>query len=393
MGGNADASHPIDVDQSCRRSDVGACDDIASLDAAISPPANDDEDMQMLEPPAPLAVTGAFLLAEPTFDAAALLGYSMDAEVLEDNSMCGLFNIGNTCYLNALVTVLSKVTAIRSWLLQHQAQASDDDDHDAPCTLCHLAQDVYRLTIMPRNEPFPPLIAQHRGRWSAGSFQNKRQHDVHEAFQKLFQACETCDAVRLRRLIDVDEQSSARYTTPFWKLCRGIQRQTCACTVALCNHRSVKHEPFACLLVPVDDPDILSLEDAITRYLATDTPPDFRCSRCETVETSQRFTEIVVWPTVLVLGLKRWHYVHGHATKIDRYINFETLLACPDGRGPYGLRGIVVHDGAAGGGHYTSRARAQDNFWYTYDDGRQPTQTSTEAVLAECAYLFFFERF
>ena len=96
---------------------------------------------------------------------------------------------------------------------------------------------------------------------------------------------------------------------------------------------------------------------------------------------------------MLVLGLKRWHYVHGHATKIDRYINFETLLACPDGRGPYGLRGIVVHDGAAGGGHYTSRARAQDNFWYTYDDGRQPTQTSTEAVLAECAYLFFFERF
>ena len=97
------------------------------------------------------------MLAEPTFDAAALLGYSMDAEVLEDNSMCGLFNIGNTCYLNALVTVLSKVTATRSWLLQHQAQALDDDDHDAPCTLSHLAQDVYRLTTMPPNDSFPPL--------------------------------------------------------------------------------------------------------------------------------------------------------------------------------------------------------------------------------------------
>ena len=392
MCGSADAMNHTDVDQPRSRSNVEASDRVAVPDAAAPPPADNDDDVQILEPPALLAVTGAYLLAEPAFDASALLGYSMDAEVLEDNSMCGLANLGSTCYLNAMLTVLSKVKAIRSWLLQHQAQASEDEDHDAPCTLCDLAQDVGRLTIMPRNEPFAPLIAQHRGRWSAGSFQNIRQQDAHEAFQKLFQACEACDAGRLRRLIEVDEQSSARYTTPFWKLCRGIQRQTCACTAALCNSRSVKYEPFACVLVAVDDPTIVSIEDAITRHLVADIPLGFRCGRCEALETTQRFTEIVIWPTVLVLGLKRWHYAHGGAEKIDRYISFETLLPCPDGRGPYTLRGIVVHEGGVGGGHYTSRVRAQDNFWYAYNDRMQPTQKRTSEILTECAYLLLFER-
>ena len=98
--------------------------------------------------------------------------------------MCGLANLGNTCYLNAVITAVSAVAALRTWLFQHQSGVGQDENH-GPCVLCHLAEDVKRIATMPYNEPFRPIVALTRAAWSEGSFANSSQHDAHEAIQKL----------------------------------------------------------------------------------------------------------------------------------------------------------------------------------------------------------------
>ena len=68
-------------------------------------------------------------------------------------------------------------------------------------------------------------------------------------------------------------------------------------------------------------------------------------------------------------------------------------MLLPIGHGtPYHLRSLVVHTGCAGGGHYTAYARAQDNFWYFFDDSKTPVRVPTERVLATKPYLLIFER-
>ena len=115
---------------------------------------------------------------------------------------------------------------------------------------------------------------------------------------------------------------------------------------------------------------------------------------CGSVGITEIFTEVVRWPSVLLLGLKRWHWnVHRQVReKISRQISFETVLPCSDGKGSYALRSVFVHDGAVGSGHYTSRVRAGNNVWYEYDDIAQPKPQATEAVLKEKAYILVFER-
>ena len=78
--------------------------------------------------------------------------------------------------------------------------------------------------------------------------------------------------------------------------------------------------------------------------------------------------------------------------KVPTRVAFENLLAVEAGRPPYHLRGVVVHHGQAGGGHYTAFVRAPDNFWYFCDDWQAPRLVSIHQVLEAEAYLLFYEQ-
>ena len=102
--------------------------------------------------------------------------------------------------------------------------------------------------------------------------------------------------------------------------------------------------------------------------------------------------EILRWPPVLVLSLKRWTWsrVDGAPDKIDRHVSFETMLPVAPGT-QYHLRSVVVHTGPVGGGHYTSYVRGSDNYWYFCDDSSDPRRCPTEEVLRAQAYMLFYE--
>ena len=71
------------------------------------------------------------LCLDPDFDAALILGYDDMPQAFEDNTFCGLQNLGNTCYANALLNALAKIPLCRLWLLQHQQIATHDVTHSS----------------------------------------------------------------------------------------------------------------------------------------------------------------------------------------------------------------------------------------------------------------------
>ncbi len=59
----------------------------------------------------------------------------------------------------------------------------------------------------------------------------------------------------------------------------------------------------------------------------------------------------------------------------------------------YDLRSVIVHEGVAGGDHYTCFVRAGDNFRHHCDDRTKPDrQRSVEVVLDQDAYMLIYEK-
>ena len=73
-------------------------------------------------------------------------------------------------------------------------------------------------------------------------------------------------------------------------------------------------------------------------------------------------TEPKRWPQVLIVHLKRWRVVCMDPftqRKVDDRVDYEMMLPSEGGRPAYNLRGVVVHHGAAGVGHYIHVRRSR----------------------------------
>ena len=95
-----------------------------------------------------------------------------------------------------------------------------------------------------------------------------------------------------------------------------------------------------------------------------------------------------------MVHLKRWAWSEGEQRFVKNpvSVSYETLFPLLPGE-THDLRSVIVHEGVAGGGHYTCFVRAGDNFWYHCDDRAKPErQRSVEAVLAQEAYVLLYEK-
>ena len=98
--------------------------------------------------------------------AADVLGYSRDRSSCECNTLCGLRNYGNTCYLNALNFCLSKLDSLYNWVVDHRERMSSAV-HRRSCLLCVLADDLRQLRQATHYRVVEPNISRLRARWNA----------------------------------------------------------------------------------------------------------------------------------------------------------------------------------------------------------------------------------
>ena len=94
-----------------------------------------------------------------------------------------------------------------------------------------------------------------------------------------------------------------------------------------------------------------------------------------------------------MLHLKRW--ILNEKTRLhvknDTDVNFDPHFAVPD-VGDYQLRGVIVHNGITGGGHYTAFVRSLQNDWYFYNDQATPLIQTVAQVLQSKPYMLVYER-
>ncbi|HEU4326868.1 MAG TPA: ubiquitin carboxyl-terminal hydrolase family protein [Roseiflexaceae bacterium] len=153
--------------------------------------------------------------------------------------------------------------------------------------------------------------------------------------------------------------------------------------------------PQSMLQLPIEQPGIGSLEQALEHYCATE--------RVEFGQgTALKRMRLKALPRVLTIALRRFLFHDGTALKISKKVTAPVLLTIPgvclhediaDRRFVYRLASFVHHSGTYAGGHYTAYTRSQDGRTQKSDDITGPSVPGLQETKRDkdTAYLYVYE--
>ncbi|XP_060709638.1 ubiquitin carboxyl-terminal hydrolase 3 isoform X1 [Hemiscyllium ocellatum] len=349
----------------------------------------------------------------------------------------GLRNLGNTCFMNAILQSLSniqqfccyfkelpavelrsgKTAGRRTYHTRSQGDNSVSLVEEFRKTLCALWQGS-QTAFCPESLFY--VI------WKImPNFRGYQQQDAHEFMRYLLDHLH----LELQRsyngmttsFISPDSSSISSsskccvngVSTIVTNIFGGILQNEVNCLI--CGTESRKFDPFLDLSLDIpsqfrnkrsknqDNGPVCTLRDCLRSFTdleELDETELYMCHKCKKRQKSTKKFWIQKLPKVLCLHLKRFHWTAYLRNKIDTYVEFplrgldmKCFLLEPENSGPesclYDLAAVVVHHGSGvGSGHYTAYA-THEGRWFHFNDSTV-TLTEEETVMKAKAYILFY---
>lgn len=347
--------------------------------------------------------------------------------------LCGLSNIGNTCFMNSALQCLSNTPPLTNYILNDNY--INDINVNNPLgmhgeiakTYADLIKNLWsgsNSTYIPRE--FKMAV----GRF-APQFSSYSQQDCQELMAFLLDGLhEDLNRIKEKPYIEIKNEIELRpdevVAAESWSNYRkrndsivvdtfhALLKSTLVCPE--CDLVSVTFDPFCYLSLPLpvkrekltelEGPKpALQLKDCISQFtdverLGADDP--WYCPKCKKHQQATKKFDIWSLPKILIIHMKRFSFSRSWRDKIDTMVEFpvEELdlsehVLCPDQKGgnlTYDLIGVANHYGGLGGGHYTAYAKnvIQDS-WFSFNDAIV-TPTNADSVVSKNAYVLFYQQ-
>ncbi len=264
-------------------------------------------------------------------------------------ALCGLDNLGTTCYLNSLLQSLFYTPGFREALFALTPEQLGLG-HAKPRVIPLELQRLFaRMVCLDQASVRTDLLTASFG-WTRND--EVIQHDALELNRVLFGAIEkslagTSGSTLISRLYE-------------GQLSNLVQCQEC-------GYSSERMEPFFDLTVPVlGVPDLPRSLAAYTAMELLTGSNKYACAGCNSMVDALRGVRLKRLPSILTIGLNRFSYDWNKGIRIKENCRFEfpTRLDlrpfCMEDvpqELDYVLYSVVVHRGSAGGGHYFAYIR------------------------------------
>lgn len=337
------------------------------------------------------------------------------------HGLVGLRNIGNTCFMNAVLQCLSNTRALHPYILGSEyvgdVNSTQSTMNGALITVfSELMQEMWsdeddEPSRALTTAPFKAEIQRFAPR-----FMGYQQQDAQEFLRYLLEGLhEDVNRVKERPkpiLTDIGDHLSdnlkameswkrflRRDDSKFVDLFVGQLKSTLRCTV--CGHESVTFDPIWDLSLPLPAATgrvrLQTCFDLFTAEEVLDENEKPTCAKCEKRQKCTKSFTIHRFPRILVVHLKRFNPAERYRGKLNSVVELPLcgldLSHYSSGRTPckYNLYGIANHSGTLYSGHYTASCRhPYSGDWNQYNDSRV-SELPISSVITKEAYVMFFE--
>ncbi|XP_040173572.1 ubiquitin carboxyl-terminal hydrolase Usp2 isoform X4 [Anopheles arabiensis] len=328
--------------------------------------------------------------------------------------LCGLWNIGNTCFMNSMIQCLSHTRELTSFLRgQSSSESGTSKDHLILAEYTKLIKNMWSGTQRSINPSDLKYAFSSKHRMYSGSAQQDAQEFLRFFLDSLHGALNV--AIKRDPLSEIDDNMNNKDKADMlWEwyskaensmikdLFVGQLRSTLKCT--FCNMESTMFDPFWDLSVPLPSSSSrCKLENCLEMFIKEEIMDGIdqpTCSNCDTRRKCTKRLTIERFPRYLVIHLKR--FSEARWSKLTNIVEFPTKnralnlqpYASEDISGPiyYSLYGISNHMGSTAGGHYVAVCKhPQTQQWNEFNDN-YVTEAFERNLVTSNAYVLFYER-
>ncbi|XP_058191335.1 ubiquitin carboxyl-terminal hydrolase 20-like [Rhododendron vialii] len=307
----------------------------------------------------------------------------------------GLANLGNTCFLNAILQCFTHTVPLVQGLKSSDHPSPCDRETEGFCVLCAL-RSLIELSLTSKGSIVSPWRLFDNLNYISSDFRRFQQEDAHEFLQCLLDRLESCCTYSKTRDTCSSEDENLVKRVFGGRLISKLQ----CCN---CGHCSDTYEPLIDLSLEIENvSDLPSALESFTKVeKIEDSETKFTCENCKEEVSLEKQLMLDRAPSVAAFHLKRFKNYGSYVEKIDKHVEFplelDLLPYIDDSQNndvelKYDLYAIVVHSGfSSTSGHYYCFIRSGPDSWYRLDDSKV-TRVREEYVLSQEAYILFYAK-
>lgn len=308
----------------------------------------------------------------------------------------GLANLGNTCFLNAVLqSFMHTVPLIEGLKSNNHATPCDSYLKKELCVICALRK-LIDASLFSEAGVVSPWKFVNNLNYFSSTFHRFQQEDAHEFLQCFLDKLERCCGDS--RPKDCPTLETDNIVKQAFGGCLVSKLRCCNC-----GHCSDTYETLIDLSLEIEDAD--SLDTALESFTKVEKIEDseikFTCEKCKEQVSIEKQLVLDKAPSVAALHLKRFKTDGSLVEKIDKYVSFPLELdlhtyadnnQIDNEEMKYDLYAVIVHIGFSySSGHYYSFIRSAPNEWYKFDDSKV-VRVREDFVLSQEAYVLFYAK-
>jgi len=321
------------------------------------------------------------------------------------NGLCGLNNLGNTCYMNSVIQCLSHTKRLRDFLLSGEYKNYTKESCQQFIMLNELNNLIRELWLNGNRVVSPNNFFSHLQMLSFqlgnGQFVGRNQNDSGELLIFILDLLHESLATILVQT-NIRENNLALEQ---WKLIYKNGESPILNTFynqvetkikcGKCNNITYNYQPTSLLHLPIPNTSFISLDDCLEKFSLEEELNDdnlYNCERCNEYVIAKRTDHIYKTNDYLIIVLERFDK---NGIKNNQPVDFPTFdldlspYMTHNIEKRYKLYGIVNHIGGMNGGHYFSYIE-NNGQWYEFNDSSVRT-IPIENIVSSSAYILFYQ--
>ena len=343
---------------------------------------------------------------------------NIDNKKYRNKGLSGLSNLGNTCFLNACMQVLSHTYELNDFLNLETYKRRLKNKYESAMLI---EWDDLRKLLWSENCIVSPVkfvktvqkLAQIKGQ---ELFTGYDQNDMteflifvidcfHESLSREVNMNIVGTVVNERDKIAMVcferiKQMYSKDYSEIWNIFYGIQVSHLT-SIETENIMSMTPEPYFIINLPIPpNMNQPSLLDCFDLYVEPEIMDGDNCVLNELTgqkEAAKKALSFWSFPTVLVIDIKRFNSSNRKKQNlvdfpIDNLNLSKYVIGYNKESYVYDLYGVCNHSGSVLGGHYTSFVKNANGKWYHCDDTNITEVTNPQQIVTPKAYCFFYRK-